>query len=259
MILDTIVKYTRDRVADCKKQKPLEAVKTEALKLGINKRFAFKHAISNDEMSFICEVKKASPSKGIITDKFDYLAIAKEYEEIGASAISVLTEPEFFKGSDRYLTEIKEQVNIPVLRKDFIIDEYQIYEAKIIGADAILLICAILTDEQLKNYLELAHSLGMSALVEVHNAVEINRALRVGAGIIGVNNRDLTNFHVDTDISVRLSSLIPEHIIFVSESGIRDDSDMEKVRRAGADAVLIGEAFIRSDNREEMIKGLRKV
>ena len=257
MIIDDIIESTKERVAQNKKLHSIEKIAALAFDKPINFDYPFEKALSKNGMSFICEVKKASPSKGIIAQDFDYISIAKEYERIGASAISVLTEPEFFKGNDMYLAQIRENVQLPILRKDFIIDEYQIYEAKKIGADAILLICEILEEQAFKKFLELAHSLGLSVLAEVHNEEQVSMAAAAGARIIGVNNRNLTNFKVDINTSLRLEKLIPEEVIFVSESGIMNVDDIVKVKEAGADAVLIGEAFMRSDDKEKLIKGLR--
>ena len=221
MILDTIAEKTRERVKIRKQTVPLEQLRKEAEQLSPDTGFPFERALGKEELSFICEVKKASPSKGLIAPDFPYLQIAGEYEAAGASAISVLTEPEFFLGSDRYLKEIAGKVSIPVLRKDFTVDAYMIYEAKLLGAAAVLLICAILTEEELKSYLTLADSLGLSALVEAHDRQEVEMALRCGARIIGVNNRDLKTFQVDITNSVRLRKLVPADILFVSESGMK--------------------------------------
>ena len=208
-------------------------------------------------ISFICEVKKASPSKGIIAEEFPYLKIAQEYEDAGAAAISVLTEPYYFLGCDRYLEEIAKKVSIPVLRKDFTVDAYQIYEARAIGASAVLLICALLEEGELKEYLEIAHSLGLSALVEAHTEEEIQMALRCGSGIIGVNNRNLKNFQVDISLSSRLRGKVPEDVLFVSESGIRTGQDMARLREAKVDAVLIGETLMRSEDKKKELEKLR--
>jgi indole-3-glycerol phosphate synthase len=217
---------------------------------------AFEKALSKTGLNFICEVKKASPSKGIISKDFKYREIALDYEQAGAAAISVLTEPDFFLGKNEYLTEIKKEVSIPVLRKDFIIDEYQIYEAKIIGADAILLICAILDFEVLKKFISIAQNLGLSCLVEIHNEKEAETALKAGAKIIGVNNRDLTTFQVDVNNSVRLRNLIPKDKIFVSESGIKTKEDIALLRENKVNAVLIGEELMRNANVKEKLKEL---
>ncbi len=221
MILDEIAEKTKERVAEQKKKVPLEEMKRQALDIVAREtdngsspysKFLFRDNLAADGISFICEVKKASPSKGLIAPDFPYVEIAKEYEAAGASAISVLTEPFYFQGSNQFLMDIKKEVNIPLLRKDFTVDEYMIYEAKVIGASAVLLICAILDDEQLASYLQLAHELGMSALVEAHDEDEVRRAIACGAGIIGVNNRDLRTFTVDIMNSVRLRKLIPDMV-----------------------------------------------
>ncbi len=252
MILDDIVKATKKRLATVSTEQR-QAVTDAAKKLPSTDNFPFKRALAKDGLSFICEVKKASPSKGIIAEDFPYLDIAKSYEMAGADAVSVLTEPEFFKGSGEYLREISQSISLPCLRKDFIIDEYQIYEAKTLGASAVLLICAILDDEKLKSYLELAHSLGLSALVETHNEQELIRAVNSGAEIIGVNNRDLKTFNVDLNTTEQLFAKAPEGKMLVSESGIHTESDIELVKAAGANAVLIGEAFMRSENKSELM------
>ncbi|MCL2334976.1 MAG: indole-3-glycerol phosphate synthase TrpC [Endomicrobia bacterium] len=246
MILDKITAATKIRVEKAKLLKSFEDAKKEALSPQKSEEFAFEKALKKPGMSFICEVKKASPSKAIIAADFDYIKIAKEYELAGADAISVLTEPDFFLGSNAYLTEIKKAVKIPVLRKDFIIDEYQIYEAKNIGADAILLICAILDFEALKRFMGIANSLGMSCLVEAHDEKEVENALKTGARIIGVNNRNLKDFEVDINNSIRLRKLVPEDKTFVSESGIKTKEHIEILRQNKVDAVLIGEELMRS-------------
>ena len=225
--------------------------------MGRNTGFPFRKALAAQGISFICEVKKASPSKGIIAEEFPYLKIAREYEDAGAAAISVLTEPYYFLGCDRYLEEIAKKVSIPVLRKDFTIDAYQIYEARAIGASAVLLICALLEEGELKEYLEIAHSLGLSALVEAHTEEEIQMALRCGSGIIGVNNRNLKNFQVDISLSSRLRGKVPEDVLFVSESGIRTVQDMARLREAKVDAVLIGETLMRSEDKKKELEKLR--
>ncbi|MDE6665764.1 MAG: indole-3-glycerol phosphate synthase TrpC, partial [Ruminococcus sp.] len=207
--------------------------------------------------SFICECKKASPSKGIIAEDFPYLQIAKDYEKAGADCISVLTEPKWFLGSDEYLREIAESVSIPCIRKDFTVDEYMIYEAKVLGAKAVLLICSILTGEQIKNYIKICDTLGISALVEAHNENEIKTAINAGSRIIGVNNRNLSDFTVDTGNSRRMRELVPSDIIFVSESGVKNADDIKLLREAGADAVLIGETLMRADNKTAKLAELR--
>jgi len=225
---------------------------------GVAENFPFERALRlNDDIAFICEIKKASPSKGIIADDFPYITIAGEYEAAGAAAISVLTEPYWFKGDDRHLREIANTVSLPLLRKDFIVDGYMIYEAKILGASAVLLICSILECETLAEYIDVAHGLGLSALVEVHDEIELNTALRAGARIIGANNRDLRTFEVDMGNSIRLRKLAPKDIIFVSESGIRTAEDIRTLRRHGVDAVLIGETLMRSPDKKAALAELR--
>jgi indole-3-glycerol phosphate synthase len=213
--------------------------------------------IKGDGVSFICEVKKASPSKGIIAEDFPYEKIGAEYEAAGADAISVLTEPEFFKGKNEYLTSIKSKVSIPVLRKDFTIDEYQIYEAKNIGADAVLLICALLDTDTLEKFIKISDSLCLSAIVEAHNEDEVKSALRAGARIIGVNNRNLKDFTVDVSNSLKLRKLVPKDVLFISESGIKTREDIERLEEADVNAALIGETFMRSSNKSEMLKMLK--
>ena len=207
-------------------------------------------------MSYICEVKKASPSKGLIAPEFPYLEIAKEYEAAGASAISCLTEPFYFMGSDTYLREITETVDIPVLRKDFTVDKYMIYQAKAFGAAAVLLICAILNDQELLEYRELAETLGMDALVEAHDENEVTRALKTGAKIVGVNNRDLKTFKVDMNNSIRLRNLAPDNVVFVSESGIKNAGDIAILERNRVGAVLIGETLMRSPDKKAALENL---
>lgn len=260
MILDKLVEATKARLIGQKQKKPLNDVKREALSLPADKNFPFEKALRQQDINFICEVKKASPSKGIIAADFPYLDIAREYETAGAAAISVLTEPDFFLGSDTYLKEIAQAVDIPVLRKDFTIDEYQIYEAKTLGASAILLICAILTPEQLTRFRKLADDLGLSCLVEAHDEKEIQMALNCKARIIGVNNRNLKDFSVNVENSLKLRPLVPENIIFVSESGLKTAQDIQKLRNSNVQAALIGETFMRSpDKTAELSKLYGKV
>lgn len=252
MILDQLAASTKRRVERGKKEIPFEIMKERACALAAD-AFPFEKALAAPGMSFICEVKKASPSKGLIAPDFPYLQIAKDYEAAGAAAISVLTEPEYFLGSDQYLREIAQAVSIPVLRKDFTVDAYQIYEAKTLGASAVLLICALLSEGQLQEFLETAHGLGLSALVEAHDENEVRKAIHAGARIIGVNNRDLKTFTVDVNNSVRLRSLIPEDKIYVSESGIRGAADVGVLYRNGTNAVLIGETLMRSPDKKAML------
>ena len=255
-ILDQIADRARERTEQEKRKIPLDEIRRQALSIPKG-NFAFENALRKQGISFICEVKKASPSKGVIAEDFPYLDIAKDYERAGAAAISVLTEPFYFMGSDEYLKEIAEAVSIPVLRKDFVVDEYMIYRAKILGASAVLLICAILDDEQLKAYLEIARSLGLSALVEAHTEEETVRAVNSGARIIGVNNRDLKTFKVDVENGLRLRNLIPADRVFVSESGIKTAEDIRKLRENHTDAVLIGETFMRSPDKTAALRELR--
>ena len=257
MILDEIVTKTQIRIEQRKKEKSLTIVKEEALSKEINFIFPFEKALKNNDIAFICEVKKASPSKGIISEDFKYLDIAIDYEKAGANAISVLTEPFYFKGKDVFLEKIASKVKIPVLRKDFVIDEYMIYEAKVLGASAVLLICSILDKEKLKKYIDIANSLGLSALVEAHDEEEIKMALSCGARIIGVNNRNLKNFTVDINNSARLRKFVPKDIIFISESGIKTANDIKNLRNFNVDAVLIGETLMRSENKKQELDQLR--
>ena len=259
-ILDQITAKARGRVRKKKEfvspqeiKMRAEAICQDTLK---KPKITFREALMKEGMSYICEVKKASPSKGIITDDFPYLDIAMEYEAAGAAAISCLTEPFYFMGDDRYLAEISEAVDIPVLRKDFVVSDYMIYEAKTLGASAVLLICSILTEEKLSEYIRLSQNLGMDALVEAHDEAEVKKAVNAGANIIGINNRDLRSFRVDMENSVKLRSLGPENIIFVSESGIRSNDDIRKLRHNNVDAVLIGEILMRSSDKKAALKEL---
>ena len=253
MILDRIVEATKIRVAQEKQVESPEAVKAAALALPSDTGFPFEAALRQQDFNFICEVKKASPSKGIIAEHFPYLDIAKEYEVAGAAAISVLTEPDFFKGDKKYLQEIASTVKIPVLRKDFIIDEYQIYQAKVWGASAILLICACLDVPTLTKFRELADSLGLSSLVEAHDEKEVQMAIDCGARIIGVNNRNLKDFTVDVQNSVRLRNLVQDDVIFVSESGLETPEDIQVLRDNNIGVALMGETFMRSPNKVEKL------
>ncbi|MBQ9871901.1 MAG: indole-3-glycerol phosphate synthase TrpC [Eubacterium sp.] len=255
-ILDELADYARVRTEEAKKKISSEEMRrqAEALPKG---DFPFEQALKKEGISFICECKKASPSKGLIAPDFPYLEIAKAYEAAGADAISVLTEPKWFLGSDQYLREIAAEVSIPCLRKDFTVDPYMIYEAKVLGASAVLLICSILTGEQLKEYREIADTLGLSALVEAHDEEEIRMALRSGARIIGVNNRNLKDFSVDTENSRKLRKMVPSDVLFVSESGVRTPEDVAKLREIGVDAVLIGETLMRAEDKKAKLAELR--
>ncbi len=265
-ILDRLAAHAAERVEEAVKKVPrdvmrerAEALRQMELEADPESGFAFEKALRGPELSFICECKKASPSKGIIAEQFPYLEIARAYEEAGASCISVLTEPKWFLGQDRYLQEIAEAVRIPCLRKDFTVDPYMIWEAKVLGASAVLLICSILTDEEIAEYLEICSGLGLSALVEAHDGEEIRRAAAAGAGIIGVNNRNLKDFTVDLSNCTRLRSLIPENALYVAESGVRTPEDVRLLKEAGADAVLMGEVLMRAENKKELLDRMRGV
>ena len=257
-ILDRLAEHARERVRVARTQIPPEEIRRQALSLPIG-GFSFEKALKKPGLSFICECKKASPSKGIIAEEFPYLQIAREYEAAGADCISVLTEPKWFLGSGRYLEEIAETVSIPCLRKDFTVDEYMIYEAKILGASAVLLICSILSQRQLSEYLSLCDELGLSALVEAHDEAEVELAQRAGARIIGVNNRNLKDFSVDAKNSLCLRQRIPEGVLFVSESGVQSVEDVRRLREAGADAVLVGEALMRASDKKKKLAKLREL
>ena len=255
-ILDQLADHARQRVAAAKALKPLAEIERQALALPKG-AFPFEKALSGPALAFICECKRASPSKGLIAPDFPYLDIARDYEAAGAEAISVLTEPKWFLGSDDYLREIAGQVSVPCLRKDFTVDEYMLFEAKLLGASAALLICAILDAAQLKDYIQVCDGMGLSALVEAHDASEVAAALKAGARIVGVNNRNLKDFTVDTGNSHRLRALIPRDVLFVSESGVRDAGDARAARDMGADAVLVGEALMRAEDRRARLAELR--
>ncbi len=262
-ILEKITQATKERVASLQKSIPLASMRqmaeSTAKTFAYNELepFAFEKALQGEDMSFICEVKKASPSKGIIAENFPYIDIALAYQEAGANAISCLSEPLFFLGSDAYLKAIKQAVKIPVLRKDFIIDEYMVYESKVMGADALLLIAAILDKEQMREYFSLATSLGLSVLVEAHNESEVKNALEIDSRIIGVNNRDLKTFQVDLHTSIYLRGLVPNDRIFVSESGIQTREDIMLLEQNNVDAVLIGEWFMRQQDKTKALQNLR--
>lgn len=256
MILDDITQAVAKRLVEDKQVVSVEEMKARAIRAPQKVGFPFLKNLQKPGMSFICEVKKASPSKGLIAPDFPYVEIAKEYEQAGAAAISVLTERDYFQGSPKYLQDIAHTVMTPVLRKDFIMDDYQVYEARAIGAAAILLICAILDDNQLRHFLQLARELGLSALVEAHDEDEVRRALAVGAKIIGVNNRNLKDFTVSLENSFRLRPLVPPDVVFVAESGIKTAADVGALYKHGVDAVLIGETFMRSDDKVGMLQNL---
>lgn len=275
-ILDEIAEYTRARieaekivVSPAEMQKMAEdcsvrpAIQNAVDKEGSSQanvdpdiQFAFEKKLAAPGMSFICECKKSSPSKGVIAEDFPYLDIAKAYEAAGAAAVSVLTEPNWFMGSDRYLEEITGSVSIPCLRKDFTIDSYMIYQAKVLGASAVLLIVSLLDPAELRDYIDIADSLGLSALVEAHNKAEVETALRCGARVIGVNNRNLHDFSVNTDNAASLRKLVPDDVLFVAESGIKTREDVKKMEHIGADAVLVGETLMRAPDKAAKLREL---
>ena len=256
-ILDQLAEHARQRVAVARTISPMEDIRREALLLPKGD-FPFERALSGDDLAFICECKRASPSKGIIDPVFDYMAIALEYELAGADAISCLTEPKWFLGSDAIFMDIRVAVHTPMLRKDFVVDPYQIYQARCMGADCVLLICALHDTETIRDYLEICEKLGLAALVEAHNEEEIRSAVEAGARMIGVNNRNLKDFSVDLNNAGRLRELIPEDRLFVAESGIRTAEDAAILRGAGADAVLVGEALMRTTNKYELVNAMRE-
>lgn len=255
-LLKQISQDTKKRVEQAKREISFEEMKTLALTMPKG-AFAFEKALRKPGISMICECKKASPSKGLIAEDFPYMDIAKCYENAGADAISVLTEPKWFLGRNEYLKEIAEKTAVPCLRKDFTIDEYMIYEAKVLGASAVLLICSLLTEEEIEKDLEICEQLGLSALTEVHNEQEIQIALRAGSRLIGVNNRCLEDFTVDHDRSRQLRNLVPKDILFVAESGVKTRKDVEAMEKIGADGVLIGEALMRASDKKAKLRELR--
>ena len=262
MILDTLAAASRQRAESAKITIPfsqMEEMAYMAFEDGNREcDFSFEKAISSPGISFICEVKRASPSKGMIAPDFPYKEIAMEYEEAGADAISVLTEPDYFLGKGEYLTEISRSVSLPLLRKDFTVDPYQIFEAKVLGSSAVLLICALLDTETLKEYMKICDSLGLSALVEAHDEVEIHSALTAGARLIGVNNRNLKTFEVDFENSIRLRGLVPAGTAFIAESGIQTADDVKRLYQAGVNGVLIGESLMRSPDKKAILQEMRK-
>lgn len=261
MILDELAAFSRERVNEAQKTIPFEEMLKKAEKVAESTKenfFAFEKALSSEGLSFICEVKKASPSKGIISEDFPYMDIAKAYENGGANCISCLTEPKWFKGSDDIFRQIRSGVKIPMIRKDFTVDTYQIYEAKAMGADCVLLICAIMKEAELQRYVRVCRSLGINALVETHDEKEIEMAVNTGANIIGVNNRNLKDFSVDFENARRLRELIPKDRIFVAESGVKNEEDIAAIKALGADAVLVGEALMRSSNIKETLRKYKK-
>ncbi len=255
-ILDQLAEHARARTAQAEQRIPPDEMRARAMACPRGD-FALERALKKPELAVICECKKASPSKGLIAPEFPYLQIAQEYAAAGADAISVLTEPKWFLGRDEYLAEIAAAVPVPCLRKDFTVDEYMIYQARLLGASAVLLICAILSEAELRHMIAVCNELGLSALVEAHDAPEVQMALRSGARIIGVNNRNLKDFSVDTENSARLRAMIPPEVLFVSESGVRSAADVQKLRALGADAVLIGETLMLAPNKKAKLAELR--
>lgn len=268
MILDRIAEVSRERVQEEKRRRPLFEVRRQAEERLLRERAMkgraaggggrFMEALRRPGLSFICEVKKASPSKGLISPDFPYLRIAADYEAAGADAVSVLTEPEFFLGRDSYLEEIREASALPILRKDFVVDAYQVCQAKAMGASALLLIAAILEEGQMKEYISLASELGLDVLAEAHTEAEVLAADRAGARILGVNNRDLRTFQVDFSNALRLKGLVRPGVLFVAESGVRGTEDVRLLARAGADAVLVGEALMRAKDRRGLLRAMRE-
>ena len=256
MILETIAQANRERYAEIEKQIPLEEIKSKALSMNITDEFPFEKALAKDGISYICEVKKASPSKGIIAEDFPYVQIAKDYENAGASAISVLTEPQWFKGENKYLQEISQNVKIPLLRKDFIFDEYQIAEAKAAGASAVLLIAKMLKKPDFKRLFDFAKSLSLDVLAEAHDEAEIEAVLDCGADIVGVNCRNLRTFGLDFSVSERLLKTLPDCVVKVAESGVDSRETLLRARGAGADAALVGTALMKEQSPSEALKKL---
>lgn len=256
-ILNTIADHAKIRVEQKKRSIPLDEIRKKAASMFCDTDFPFEKALSGEDIAFICECKKASPSRGVLAEEYDYLQIAEEYENAGADCISVLTEPKWFLGDDIHLREITKLSSLPCLRKDFIVDEYMIYESKTLGASAVLLICSLLEAGKLKNFLVVCQSIGISALVEAHNEQEIFKALGAGARMIGINNRDLTDFTVNIDNSRKLRDLVPKDVLYISESGIRTAEDVDALREIGADAVLIGEALMRAPDKKAILRYLR--
>ena len=255
-VLDAIAAYARERVAADRKREPLEVLRARCTEPGNGP--AFYEAVGKPGLSFICEIKRASPSKGLIDPAFDYLSIARAYEAAGADAVSCLTEPKWFLGSDAIFADVRREIETPMLRKDFVVDEYQIYQAKALGANCVLLICALHDTATVARYLELCDSLGLAALVEAHDAQEIDMAASAGAQMIGVNNRNLRDFSVDFSNAARLRERIPANALYVAESGVTGPADAKALRQIGADAALIGEAFMRAKDKAAMLRAMRE-
>ena len=257
-ILDELAAHARDRVQADAAQIPLEVLRERTARDGAADGAAFTAALRKPGLSFLCEVKRASPSKGLIAEDFPYVEIAREYEAAGADAVSCLTEPKWFLGSDRIFREIRREISLPMLRKDFTVDEYQIYQAKDMGANAVLLICALLDTRTLARFLAVCRSLGLAALVEAHDAAEIASAVSAGAEIIGVNNRNLKDFSVDFENAARLRDRIPPECLYVAESGVQSPEDAARLRAIGADAVLMGEVLMRSKEKGALLERMRR-
>ena len=255
MILDKLAAHAKQRVAAAKAVTPMEVLREQALRLPKG-AFLFERAISRPRAALICEIKKASPSKGVIAEEFPYRTIAREYESGGADCLSCLTEPKWFLGSDAIFSQIRAEVGLPMLRKDFTVDEYQLYEAKLLGADAVLLICALLPTDTVARYLGICDEMGIAAIVEAHDAAEIRSAVDAGARVIGVNNRNLKDFTVDFQNAQSLRKLIPPDKLFIAESGVHTPEDVKTLRNIGADAVLIGEVLMRADDRRATLAAL---
>ncbi|MGI5979564.1 MAG: indole-3-glycerol phosphate synthase TrpC [Oscillospiraceae bacterium] len=256
-ILQKLAAHARERVEEKKRAEPTERIRERALAMGGETGFPFEKALRGPKLAFICECKRASPSRGLLAPDFPYVALAREYEAAGAAAVSVLTEPKWFLGRDECLREISEAVALPCLRKDFVVEEYMLYESKTLGAAAVLLICTLLDEERLRRYIKICDELGLSALVEAHDEAELQTAVRAGARVIGVNNRDLKDFSVDLGNSRRLCALAPAETIFVAESGIRTAADVAALRACGADAVLVGEAMVCAPDKAAKLWELR--
>ncbi|MCR4893698.1 MAG: indole-3-glycerol phosphate synthase TrpC [Eubacteriales bacterium] len=257
-ILDELAGHARERVEADKRTLSLKDIRRAAGECPAGGGDAFRGALSSEGLSVICEIKKASPSKGVIDPVFDYMSVASSYEAAGADALSCLTEPKWFMGSDEIFKSVRSMVSVPMLRKDFTVDEYQLYQARLLGADCVLLICSILDEGRLGEYLGICRSLGLAALTETHSREEIDMALRCGADIIGINNRDLKDFSVDLSTSEDLRGYVPKEVLCVAESGVTTPEDASRLRRAGADAVLVGEAMMRSSDRAGLIKSMKE-
>ena len=256
-ILQTIAAHARTRVAADREKVSLEELKALCREAGPGQGEQFVSALNRPGLSFLCEIKKASPSKGLISPDFPYLDVARAYEAAGADGVSCLTEPKWFLGSDDVFRQVRQTISLPMLRKDFTVDEYQIYQARLMGANAVLLIVSLLDEETLSRYLELCRSLGLAALVETHDGQEVDDALNAGAEIVGVNNRNLKDFSVDFSNAARLRDRIPPGVLYVAESGLTGPADAAALKELGADAALVGEALMRAPDKGAMLASLR--